>query len=118
MRQTSCCPSLPHQAWKPSGPAPRRARPRTAPWSGELREGKMSSFAAAWGLIGVVKKWPDRAIDVAQVHRFAAGRDVDLSGADGCRRFADRSGILGAIIEAQERDHVVLVDAVARNADG
>src|SRR3546814_10660407 len=52
-----------------------------------------------------------------QPHQRIAKVDLDLVGADGRIGVADAARPETAFVEAKEADHVVLVDAVARDAD-
>src|SRR4051812_49434025 len=72
------------------------------------------SLALAHVVVSVVEEWRLRTLHVAQSNAL---RDHCV-GAAILRRVADRAAErLTCIVQAEERDHVVLVDAVARHAD-
>ncbi|ABQ66596.1 hypothetical protein Swit_0225 [Rhizorhabdus wittichii RW1] len=96
---------------------PRRARPRPArPRGGAGRRALPPLFPAADVLVGRIEEGSEGAVDEAQADARADRHD-DVVGADVLGRVRDGGDPLAAVMEAQEGDHVVLVDAVAGHAD-
>src|SRR6185436_21021665 len=71
------------------------------------------SLPLAHVVVSGIEEWSLRALHVSQSYAL---RDHRVGTAVG-RRVADRAERLASVVQAEERDHVVLIDAVARDAD-
>src|SRR5262245_54522245 len=72
------------------------------------------SLPLAHVVVGGVEEWRLRTLHVAQAHALGDHR----IGTAAFRSIADRAAErLTGVVQAEERDHVVLIDAVARYAD-
>ena len=91
------------QAW--SGPA----------WA--LQGTRIRSQALADILDGGIEERRERTADVAQAHADPDVHDNAVR-THGLGRIADAADPEAAIVEPEKADHVVLIDAVTRNADG